>query len=64
MAEGLGKDNVRRGVEEARMNGGDGLVEVVEQRVADQGVEPFDVGVVLEDAPEFSEEGLVALACV
>ena len=46
------------------MNGGDGLVEVVEQRVADQGVEPFDVGVVLEDAPEFSEEGLVALACV
>jgi hypothetical protein len=29
--------------------------------VPDQGVKPFDVGVALEDALEFSEEGLVAL---
>ena len=28
---------------------------------ADQGVEPFDVGVALEDTPETSEESLVAL---
>jgi len=41
IVERLGKDNVRRGVEEARVNGGDRLVGLIEQGVAAQNLHEF-----------------------
>src|SRR5437867_3062320 len=41
MVEGLGQNDVRRGVEEARMNSGDWLVGLIEQRVAPQNLHEF-----------------------